>query len=91
MLNWCANEIHNSMHEEKRKQLVEEKKMKNLKHDIGCRLVKIFAVVLATMPFLVCWYAVFADTIPMPVIAVLILLSVLNDILCLPNLSVNKT
>jgi exopolysaccharide biosynthesis polyprenyl glycosylphosphotransferase len=54
------------MHEEKRKQLVEEKKMKNLKHDIGCRLVKIFAVVLATMPFLVCWYAVFADTIPMP-------------------------
>ena len=40
--------------------------MRNPKHDIGCRAVKFFAIVLATLPFLVCWYAYFADSIPMP-------------------------
>lgn len=40
--------------------------MKNPKHDIGCRLVKAFVVLLATVPFTVCWYAYFADSIPMP-------------------------
>ncbi len=42
------------------------KDMKNPKHDIGCRLVKILAIILATLPFAFCWYAVFADSIPMP-------------------------
>ena len=40
--------------------------MRNPKHDIGCRLVKFMAILLATLPFLVCWYAYFADSIPMP-------------------------
>lgn len=40
--------------------------MKNPKHDIGCRAVKLLVVVLATLPFLVCWYAYFADSIPVP-------------------------
>ena len=40
--------------------------MKNPKHDIGCRVIKFLAVLLATVPFTVCWYAYFADNIPMP-------------------------
>ena len=40
--------------------------MKNPKHDIGCRLVKFLAIVLAVLPFVVFWYIFFADTIPMP-------------------------
>lgn len=40
--------------------------MKNSKHDLGCRLVKALVVLLATVPFAVCWYAYFADSIPMP-------------------------
>lgn len=40
--------------------------MRNPKHDIGCRLVKFLAILLATLPFSVCWYAYFADSIPMP-------------------------
>lgn len=40
--------------------------MKNPKHDIGCRLVKILVIVLATVPFATCWYLFFADNIPMP-------------------------
>lgn len=40
--------------------------MRDPKHDIGCRLVKLLVIVLATLPFLVCWYTYFADSIPMP-------------------------
>lgn len=40
--------------------------MKNPKHDIGCRLVKFLAVLLATIPFAICWYVAFSDNIPMP-------------------------
>lgn len=40
--------------------------MKNPKHDIGCRLIKILAIVLVTVPFAVCWYVYFADTIRNP-------------------------
>ena len=40
--------------------------MRNPKHDIGCRIVKILAVILAVAPFAVCWYVFFADSIPMP-------------------------
>lgn len=40
--------------------------MRNPKHDIGCRLVKLFVIVFAAAPFAICWYAYFADSIPMP-------------------------
>ena len=40
--------------------------MKNPKHDIGCRLVKILVILLAVVPFAICWYLFFADNIPMP-------------------------
>ena len=43
--------------------------MRNWKHDIGCRIVKLLAVVLATLPFSLCWYIAFADSIPMPFFA----------------------
>ena len=40
--------------------------MKNPKHDIGCRIVKTLAIVLATVPFAICWYVYFADAIRDP-------------------------
>lgn len=42
--------------------------MGNPKHDIGCRIIKFFAIALATLPFVVCWYTYFADSVPMPFI-----------------------
>ena len=40
--------------------------MKNPKHDIGCRLAKFLVVILATVPFAICWYVYFADNIRDP-------------------------
>lgn len=40
--------------------------MRNPKHDIGCKAVKLLVIALATLPFLACWYAYFADSIPVP-------------------------
>lgn len=40
--------------------------MKNPKHDIGCRLMKLLAIILAVTPFALCWYGYFADSIPVP-------------------------
>ncbi len=40
--------------------------MKNPKHDIGCRLMKALVIILATVPFVACWYFYFADRIPLP-------------------------
>ncbi len=37
--------------------------MKNLKHDLGLRLVKLLPVLFAVVPFGVMWYSYFADTI----------------------------
>ena len=43
--------------------LLGEKKVKNLKHDIGLRLVKLLNVVLLTVPFALCWYLYYAERI----------------------------
>ena len=40
--------------------------MRNPKHDIGCRLIKLLVIALATLPFAICWYAYFAESIPLP-------------------------
>ena len=40
--------------------------MKNPKHDIGCRLMKLLVIILAVAPFAACWHFYFADRIPMP-------------------------
>jgi len=40
--------------------------MKNPKHDLGLRIVKFLAILLAVAPFAACWYLYFADNIPYP-------------------------
>ena len=40
--------------------------MKNLKHDLGLRLVKLLPVIFAVVPFALMWYGYFADTITDP-------------------------
>ena len=40
--------------------------MKDLKHDLGLRIVKALAVVLATIPFALCWYLYYAERIYVP-------------------------
>jgi len=40
--------------------------LKNLKHDFGLRIVKLLAVILATVPFAVCWYLYYAERIYVP-------------------------
>ena len=40
--------------------------MKNLKHDLGLRIVKLLPILLATVPFAACWYIFFEDTIMSP-------------------------
>ena len=39
------------------------RKMRKIKHDVGLRIVKFLVTVFATVPFALCWYLYFADTI----------------------------
>ena len=40
--------------------------MREFKHDVGLRMVKFLVVILTTVPFALCWYLYFADTILYP-------------------------
>ena len=40
--------------------------MKNVKHDVGLRLVKLLPMIFAVMPFTLMWYFYFADRIMVP-------------------------
>ena len=40
--------------------------MKNLKHDLGLRIVKLIDVLLVTVPFAMCWYMYYAQGIESP-------------------------
>ena len=40
--------------------------MKKYTHDLGLRLIKLLAVLCAVVPFAVCWYSSFADSIMAP-------------------------
>ena len=42
------------------------RKMRKIKHDVGLRIVKFLVTVFATVPFALCWYLYFADTILYP-------------------------